>query len=272
MNVCVLGSNGQLGSDIVDLLKYDGFTGSEIRLERETKQYIWPDEMLASYDVIINTVAKHKPLENCESDVQAVTDVNVNFVFELGDWAIKNDATLIQISTDHCQDPKSLYALSKLWGEHVINQLVRTRGLKNYILRVAALHGPKGTNFIETICGLVEQRKELKIVDDQLTSFSHTKDVAYAIQSILGRAEYGLYNCAGIYEGLSFYEIAKMSVAGRGYLDANLIKPVPMNDLIRPLNTVMNSMPITKYYDMPTSRKAVIEYNERMMEDVNIRQ
>ena len=94
------------------------------------------------------------------------------------------DSTLLHFSTDYVFDgnkntpyleddtpnPISTYGNSKLLGEKIISD-----NMKNYIIfRTSGVISNNTNNFINKIMLAAETQKELKIVDDQITSLNHS--------------------------------------------------------------------------------------------------
>lgn len=176
--------------------------------------------------VIINCAA-YTNVDGAESEEALAMQINGVGPANLALAARQLGATLVHISTDYVFDgtktepylendpvaPRSAYGRTKLAGE----QSIVESGLKSfYLIRTSWLYGPGGKNFVETIVRLATEREELRIVDDQIGSPTHTADLARAIFSLLAagerRAPYGIYHYAN--EGrASWYEFACAIVA-----------------------------------------------------------
>ena len=94
------------------------------------------------------------------------------------DWTARHHVPLIHFSTDYIFDgsgdrpwredgptgPLSVYGASKLAGE----QAIAEAGCPHLIVRTSWVYAAKGTNFLRTIARLAGERKELRIVADQI--------------------------------------------------------------------------------------------------------
>ena len=183
-------------------------------------------------DVIINCAA-YTNVDGCESEEALATRVNGVGPGYLAAAAKDLGAILVQISTDYVFDglktspymeedmthPQSGYGRSKLAGEKAILE----SGLeKFFIIRTSWLYGPGGNNFVETILRLAKERKELRIVADQVGAPTFTHDLANAIYCLLlvtshpspvtASALYGIYHFSNNGQ-CSWYEFAQEIVA-----------------------------------------------------------
>lgn len=181
------------------------------------------DEVITSLDpdVIINCAA-YTNVDGAESEQALATMVNGTAVGYLADAAFKTGATLVHVSTDYVFDgtkcepyietdqvnPQSVYGQSKLIGEQSVTGSYLTR---YFIVRTSWLYGPYGHNFVETILRLAHERKELKVVADQVGCPTYTADLADAIFNLLGLTEnnpYGIYHFSNAGH-CSWYEFAR---------------------------------------------------------------
>ena len=224
MRVLLLGSNGQLGSDIVRL-----WDDPDIQLARATRMHADVTDVtgLESMiernrpDVIINTTAFHN-LPVCESDPETCFKVNV-----VGGWNVARIAKLvgaavIQFSTDYVFDGEksapyveddarravNVYGAAKIATEDV----VRITNPEHLIVRVSGLYGlagsaGKGGNFVETMLRLAREGNQIKVVSDQVTAPTNTAEIAEALLPLLKSGARGTVHLAAG-EGCSWYEFA----------------------------------------------------------------
>ncbi len=88
--------------------------------------------------------------------------------------------------------PLSAYGQTKLEGENYVREICS----KYYVLRTAWLFGElpedhPGTNFVEAMLKLAEEKDSLSIVSDQIGSPTYTKDLVEAIDKIIGSLDLG---------------------------------------------------------------------------------
>lgn len=81
--------------------------------------------------------------------------------------------------------------------------------MKNHIIiRTSWLYSEFGHNFVKTIIRLAKERKELKVVNDQIGSPTYAPDLALTILNITNNScNFGIYNYSN--EGfISWYDFA----------------------------------------------------------------
>ncbi len=136
----------------------------------------------------------------------------------------KHGVALIHFSTDYVFDggkktgykegdiprPLSVYGESKLAGEKAVAYAMG--GAPYYVVRTSWLYGPNGKNFVATITRLLNEKPELKVVNDQFGSPTYTMDLALAVlqnfifpRELLASGIYHLTNSGTT----TWYEFAK---------------------------------------------------------------
>ena len=115
--------------------------------------------------------------------------------------------------------------MTKYEGEEVVRSLCE----KYYIARTSWLYGHHGKNFVETMIGLAD-RKEIKVVDDQIGCPTWTVELANGIIKLLSKP-YGTYHVCGSGHA-TWYEFAKEIFSQAG-LKVNL-KPCSTDEFPRP--------------------------------------
>jgi len=213
MTVIVIGANGQLGREVTGFLRERGMevTGldhSDVEVaDFESVRTVLGDAGPA--DLVINTAAMHR-VPACEEDPQRAFEVNALGARNLARVTGERGWILVHISTDYVYDgvkgkpysekdsprPLNVYGNSKLAGEFFIPSLTD----RYYILRVSGIFGvhpcrAKGHNFVELMLHLAEEKEEVRVVDDEILTPTHTLDVARQLERMISaRAEFGLYH------------------------------------------------------------------------------
>ena len=186
MRTLITGAGGQLATYLVEALTGHALVAlSRSQLDITDAGRIRDALERARPDVVINTAAFHN-LPQCERDVRTSFEVNARAPYLLGKACREVGAKFVHVSTDYVfgnvvdrrpltEDdlpaPLSVYAASKLAGEHLVRQatdshlLIRTCGL--YGARESA--GKKG-NFVLTMLRLARERGEVRVVNDQRCS------------------------------------------------------------------------------------------------------
>ena len=113
--------------------------------------------------------------------------------------------------------PLNVYGNSKLAGEY----FVRTLSPRYFVLRTSALYGKHpcrakgGLNFVELMCKLAREGKEIKVVDSEFVTPTATVDLAKQIVELSRCDSFGLYHATA--EGsCSWYEFARQIFALTG--------------------------------------------------------
>jgi dTDP-4-dehydrorhamnose reductase len=208
--IALIGSNGQLGSDIVRLWPAStlGRRGDELigltHADIEVTDSTIVSSVLNGIEpaLVINTAAFHR-VDDCEAQALDAFCVNALGVKHLAAACAELGAVLMHFSTDYVFDgaktspylesdpvnPISAYGISKAAGEQFLRYflpeqhvLVRSSGLYG----VAGASG-KGGNFVESMLRLAREGKPIRVVDDQVTAPTSTFDLAAALVEVIDR-------------------------------------------------------------------------------------
>ena len=226
MKVAILGSNGQLGSDVCAAFLRNGdqvigLTHSDLEVASASAV----DAVLSASmpEFIVNTAAMHH-VDKCESDPMGAFDNNAIGAKNVAEWAKRADAAVAYVSTDYVFDgkkgapylevdaaaPLNAYGITKLAGEHFTAAIAP----KHFVLRVSAIYGHQpcrakgGLNFVELMLKLSRERDELRVVDDEFVTPTPTTQIADQLVALSRSTNYGLYH--GTAEGsCSWYEFAR---------------------------------------------------------------
>lgn len=191
-------------------------------------------------DFIINTAASTNVDKN-ESDRELAWKVNVKGVEYLAEVARAIDAHIIQISSDYIFDgkngpydenaipnPLGYYGRTKLASENAL----RISGAMYTILRTNILYGTAQAgrlDFVKWVVKSLKEKKEIRIVTDQINNPTFIDDLVQAISKILEFGKTGIFNIGGR-EFLSRFDFTLM-IADFFNLDKSLIKPIVTEEL-----------------------------------------
>jgi len=222
LRVAVIGSNGQLGTDLVK-----AFSGSHevIPLTHMEIEVADPGSCTRlkdlAPDVVINTAAFHKT-DQCEDEplkafqINAIGARNVALVCkEIGaiaafistDYVFDGRSKLPYVESDP-PSPVNAYGISKLAGE-----LFTRQNERHYVFRVASLFGAagasgKGGNFVEAMVAKARKGETISVIDDIRMSPTYTRDAAAAILALIEKkAPFGTYHVTNSGE-CSWFEFA----------------------------------------------------------------
>ena len=209
MKIAVIGSTGQLGTDLMKILndghKVIGLAHKDIEITDYDSCLILKEHRP---DIIINTAAFHKT-DQCEEEPLKTFSVNALGAKNVAMISREIAATAVFISTDYVFDgsknepyteddvpaPINTYGISKLAGENYTRQ-----NPKHYIVRLASVFGAagasgKGRNFVETMINKAKKGESITVVDDMWMSPTYTKDAAVILKGIIElQLPYGTYH------------------------------------------------------------------------------
>jgi len=244
MKVAIIGANGQLGTDLVEVFGEGAIPLTHKDLDVADFESLKILKELKP-DVIINTAA-YVRVDDAELYPEKALQINAVGALNVARIANEIGAVNVYISTDYVFDgtkgepyieedvpnPISVYGLSKYAGEI----FTRNYSPKHYIIRVASLYGKagasgKGGNFVEFMIQKVKNREEIRVVDDMFMSPTYTKDVARTLKKFLElKPEFGVYHMTnGGY--CSWYEFTKAIFEILGWEVE--VKPIKASELKR---------------------------------------
>jgi dTDP-4-dehydrorhamnose reductase len=201
--IAVLGSTGQLGTDLVEALQTSKLF-EVLPLDHAAVECTDLDSVRTIFNklrpqVVVNCAAFVR-VDECEDRPQKAFEVNALGGFHVARSCAEIDALCVYISTDYVFDgskssaytesdtpsPINVYGVSKLAGE----QLVRQAARRWLIVRMASLFGKagargKGGNFVETIIEKAKAGESLRVINDAWMSPTYSYDAAQALVRIL---------------------------------------------------------------------------------------
>lgn len=281
--VALIGSNGQLGTDILKITEKEQ-SFSIIPLTHKDIEICDKENILRTLDninpdIILNTAAYNR-VDDAEKDPTQAFQINAFATKNLAEYAKLKNIILMHISTDYVfgldkerktpyneddlPGPVNAYGLSKLTGEYFVKQICS----KYFVVRSSGLFGSaqsssKGYNFIELMIRLAKEKKDIKVVNDQISIPTYTIDLAKQIFTILSHTDFGMYHAAA--EGqCSHYEFAK-EIFRLTKLSANL-NPITSEKFgsvaKRPKYSVLSTEKLKKLglYNMPDWHEGLKDY------------
>lgn len=222
MRIVITGANGQLGSELRDLLA--GQTSRDCffldRKQLPLEQTLIIQDILAQYqpDIIIHAAA-YTAVDKAESEPELADRINHLASEEIAQYCHIHGSKLIAISTDYVfdgnsaialaedapVDPVNVYGLTKLKGEQAIQKWLP----EGIIIRTSWVYSTYGNNFVKTMIRLMGERGEISVINDQIGSPTYARDLANAILAIIdsGVWEGGIYHFSNEGE-ISWYDFA----------------------------------------------------------------
>jgi dTDP-4-dehydrorhamnose reductase len=224
-SVWLIGCKGMLGAEIFLLLEKSGlsFVGTDREIDITDAEALRQFAEKQPVGWIINCAA-YTAVDKAEDDAENCRRLNTQGAANIAACARSIGARLIHISTDYVFDgslprpyreddstnPIGIYGLTKRDGELAVLE----NNPCSYIIRTAWLYGRHGNNFVHTMLRLMNERDEVKVVDDQRGSPTWAFDLASAVLALIKMVDSGKNVSFGIYhytnEGnITWFDFAK---------------------------------------------------------------
>ena len=236
MKVLVIGSEGQLGSEIKKFSKTQNkisWVFSSIKsLDLSRLDTISSFLKEINPAVIINCAA-YTNVDKAETESKLANTINYKAVDIISKWTNENNKKLIHVSTDYVFDglsnvplsensktnPVNEYGRSKLKGE----QVCLKNDANSVVIRTSWLYSSFGKNFVKTMIDLMKKNKSVKVVNDQIGSPTYAHDLARLIIEIIinYKNESGLFHYSNDGE-ISWFDFAR-SIKELYNLDCEII-------------------------------------------------
>lgn len=251
MKVLITGANGLLGQKLVQLYEdkvVEVIATGKGENRNPQSSYTYEQMDITSMEEVSRIISFHQPdvvintaamthVDQCELDPETCQKLNVDAVAYLIDACRKTNSFIIHLSTDFIFDgksgpyleedlpnPLSKYAESKLESE----KLLETSGLKHAIVRTMLVYGiahdMSRSNIILWVKKSLEEKKLIKVVNDQWRTPTLAEDLAKGCALIAEKRAEGIWNISGK-DLLSPYDMA-VATADFFNLDQSLIEEV----------------------------------------------
>ena len=218
--ILITGANGQLGYDFQRLFKKENidFIATDVNdLDITDINKIREFIKDKNIDMIINCAA-YNNVDKAEDEVELCTKLNTQAPYELSIVASEIEADFVTYSTDFVFDgaknspyteedipnPLSVYGKTKLEGE----KKVLASYDRSFVIRTSWVFGVANNNFNKQVMNWSKSKDILSIVDDQVSSPTYSKDLAYYSWELIKTKKYGLYHLSNGGEA-SKYDQAK---------------------------------------------------------------
>ncbi|MBR8734873.1 dTDP-4-dehydrorhamnose reductase [Fusobacterium necrophorum] len=239
--ILITGGNGQLGSDFQRLfdqlhIEYIATDVQELDITDIAKVREFVQRRKIS--CIINCAA-YNNVDKAEDEPELCKKINTEAPRDLAIIAKEIGAEYMTYSTDFVFDgkkkspyieedipnPLSVYGRTKYEGE----QEVLKANSNSFVIRTSWVFGIANNNFNKQVIAWSQSKNELFIVDDQISSPTYSRDLAYFTWKLLQTKKYGLYHFSNAGEA-SKYDQAKYVLDRIGW-KGNL-KRAKTNDFI----------------------------------------
>ncbi|MDA8226874.1 MAG: dTDP-4-dehydrorhamnose reductase [Desulfitobacterium hafniense] len=245
MKVLITGAGGQLGTDLILLLRqeperYQVFPLVRHELDITNREEVEKALQTIRPDIVIHTAA-YTNVDRAETEPDKAYAVNATAIRHLAKAVEQLQAKLVYLSTDYIFDgkkgspyqesdianPLNIYGKSKLEGEKFV-QSISTR---YFIVRTSWLYGRHGSNFVKTMLTLAQEHSKLAVVTDQVGSPTYTVDLARFIQVLMETDHYGIFHAANSGQ-CSWYEFSTAIFEESGLLVS--VQPCTTAEFPRP--------------------------------------
>ena len=274
MKILLIGKNGQVGWELQRTLNA---LGEVIATDRKTLDLLnlnaIRETIRSVQPTLIVNVAAYTAVDMAESQPELAMAINGIAPGIIAEEAKKLNCTFVHYSTDYVFDgakrtpyvesdapnPLNVYGRSKLAGE----QAIIAAGASHLIFRTSWVYSSRGSNFLLTLKRLLREKKELRIVDDQIGAPTWSRDIAEGTVRALGhylkqnqqRKEEmtGVYHLTAAGE-TTWYGFAAAIVAAQGAKGEDLPKLVPVatheypTPARRPMYSVLSNAKLLKTF------------------------
>jgi len=283
MKILVCGHNGQVAQALSTQLAGLGETHL---LGRDQLDLARPEALREALrrlapNLIINAAA-YTAVDQAESEPDTAYAVNAEAPRVLAEEAVRLGAPLIHYSTDYVFDgykatpyteadqpnPLSIYGRSKLAGEQAITAVDG----EHLILRTSWVYSLYGRNFLLTMQRLLQEKPQLKVVDDQIGAPTWAATIAASTRALIERWQAGQAGAWGTYHltaqgetsWFGFAQAIAAQLEARGLPCAELL-PIPTREYPtparRPLNSRLDCTRLAREWDihLPQWQQALID-------------
>ncbi len=252
MKVLITGANGLLGQKIVHLYREQKgvqviATGKGSN-RNHIGDYVYESMDITSNEEVLSILGKHKVdvvintaamthVDQCELNPEDCWKLNVKSVEYLIEACRQTNSFLIHLSTDFIFDgengpykeedlpnPLSKYAESKLASERLLRESDVKHAIVRTMLVYGIVHDMSRSNIVLWVKKSLEDKQEIKVVDDQWRTPTLAEDLAKGCAIIAEKRAEGVYNISGK-DLLTPYDMA-IATADFFDLDKSLIEKV----------------------------------------------
>ncbi len=229
MRIVITGHKGQLGRALQEVLQGETLFGLDLPQHDITDGQATARAIADFAPQVVIHAAAMTNVDGCERDPDAAYRINGLGAQNVALASQKCGAAMVCVSTNEVFDgakgepylefdqphPINIYGRSKLAGELITQALLN----RFYIVRTAWLYAQSGNNFVAKMVRLADERGELRVVTDEISSPTYAPDLAEAIVKLIRTDHYGIYHFTS--EGIcSRYDFAIkiLELAGRGHV------------------------------------------------------
>lgn len=269
IKILLTGKEGQVGWELQRTLAP---LGEVVAVGRSEMNLADPDSVRKTIwevrpALIVNSAA-YTAVDKAESEPEVAMAINGVAPGIMAEEAKRLKASLIHYSTDYVFDgtqerpyaeddtpnPLNVYGRTKLSGERAL----QAAGIPHVILRTSWVYGARGRNFLLTMLRLAREKKELKIVADQIGAPTWSRSLAEVTSQLVAQVfspsrQVAMSDISGIYHAVSSGAVSwhgfavkiLETVSGRVPHATPELIPIPTTGYrtpaVRPLNSRLSS-------------------------------
>lgn len=237
MKILITGSNGLLGQKLVELiapnaeLELFATARGDNRLPETGLGYIYESLDITDENRVMEVIGRHQPdavihaaamtnVDQCEQEPDRCHELNVKAVGYMIKAAKQFNCFLLHLSTDFIFDgtfgpldeeatpnPISIYGDSKLEAERLLMKSDIEWAIARTVLVYGIAHDMSRSNIILWVKKSLEDKVEIKVVNDQWRTPTLAEDLALGCFLIVKNKARGIFNIAGK-DMLTPYEMA----------------------------------------------------------------
>ncbi len=284
MTILILGAQGNLGTQLAKLLaaEYNVVAWDRDDLDVLDFKLLAAKIKELSPELVINAAA-YNNVDKCEdkTEYEMALKLNRDLPAKLADLCLALGAVLIHYSSDYVfngtpekmefleddtPNPINKYGESKFLGEREVLRRFE-EGLSGYLIRTSKLFGPRGTSpqakpsFFDIMLDLAQNKKELIVVNEELSCFTYTPDLAEASKRLWElEVPFGTYHLVNEgactwHDGVQeLFRLKKMKVVMRAVRSENLARAAR-----RPKFSVLKNTKVRKLRPWKLALKEYLE-------------
>ena len=208
MTLLVLGAGGQVGRALVERAGGAALGCDRAACDITDAPSVARALALPGTSLVVNC-AGYTAVDRAEGERQLAFAANATGAGIVAREAAALDLPVIHLSTDYVyagagagasrEDepiaPVNVYGASKAAGD----ALVTAANPRHLVLRVSWVFGVHGANFVKTMLRLARERRDLRVVDDQIGGPTEARDIADAILTMAAACRRPSFDAWGVY-------------------------------------------------------------------------